>query len=60
MINQDDFHQLHNNHYELLVHEKEIELVKHINEFRDEVIESAKQRAPHKIANYIAAKIFAY
>ena len=41
------------NHYELLVHEKEIELVKHINEFRDEVIESAKQRAPHKIANYI-------
>ncbi len=40
-------------HYELLVHEKEIELVKHINEFRNEVAESAKQRAPHKIANYI-------
>ena len=39
-------------HYELLTHEKEIELVKHINEFRNEVIESAKQRAPHKIANY--------
>ncbi len=40
-------------HYELLTHAKEIELVKHINEFRNEVIESAKQRAPHKIANYI-------
>lgn len=39
--------------YDLLVHEKEIELVKHINEFRNEIIESAKQRAPHKIANYI-------
>ena len=33
--------------------EKEIELVKHINEFRNEIIESAKQRAPHKITNYI-------
>ena len=42
-----------NDHYELLTHEKEIELVKHINEFRNEIIESAKQRAPHKIANYI-------
>lgn len=41
------------NHFELLTHEKEIELVKHINEFRNEIIESAKQRAPHKIANYI-------
>lgn len=40
-------------HYELITHEKEIELVKHINEFRNEVIESAKARAPHKIANYI-------
>jgi len=39
--------------FELLIHPKEIELTKHINEFRDEVIESAKQRAPHKIANYI-------
>ncbi|MCD8028375.1 MAG: arginine--tRNA ligase [Erysipelotrichaceae bacterium] len=41
------------NSFELLIHPKEIELTKHINEFRDEVIESAKQRAPHKIANYI-------
>lgn len=40
-------------HYELLTHPKEIELVKHINEFRNEIVESAKQRAPHKIANYI-------
>lgn len=40
-------------HFELLVHPKEIELVKHINELRNEIIESAKQRAPHKIANYI-------
>ena len=40
-------------HYELLVHEKEIELVKHINAFRDEIVESAKQRAPHKMTNYI-------
>lgn len=40
-------------HYDLITHEKEIELVKHINEFRNEVVESAKARAPHKIANYI-------
>lgn len=40
-------------HYELLGDEKEIELVKHINEFRNEVIDSAKSRSPHKIANYI-------
>lgn len=40
-------------HYELLTHDKEIELVKHLNEFRNEVIDSAKTRSPHKIANYI-------
>lgn len=40
-------------HFELLEHAKEIELAKHINEFRNEVIESAKLRAPHKITNYI-------
>lgn len=39
--------------FELLTHEKEIELVKHINEFRNEIIDSAKMRMPHKIANYI-------
>lgn len=41
------------NHYELITHPKEIELLKHINEFRNVVIESAVQRAPHKIATYI-------
>ncbi|MFQ6793488.1 MAG: arginine--tRNA ligase [Thomasclavelia sp.] len=40
-------------HYELLVNSKEIELVKHINEFRNVVIDSAVSRMPHKIANYI-------
>lgn len=40
-------------HYELLVNDKEIELVKHINEFRNEIIDSAVNRTPHKIANYI-------
>lgn len=39
--------------YDLIVNQKEIELVKHINEFRNEIIDSAIQRAPHKIANYI-------
>lgn len=41
------------NEYDLIVNQKEIELVKHINEFRNEIIDSAIQRAPHKIANYI-------
>ena len=40
-------------HYEMLTHIKEIELVKHINELRNEVVESAKLRAPHKMTNYI-------
>lgn len=39
--------------YDLIVEEKAIELVKHINEFRNEVIDSAKTRLPHKITNYI-------
>lgn len=41
------------NQYDLIVAEKEIELVKHINEFRNEIVDSAKNRTPHKIANYI-------
>lgn len=41
------------NSFTLLQHSKEIELVKHINEFRNEIIDSAKLRAPHKIANYV-------
>ena len=40
-------------HYELLGNMKEIELLKHINEFRNEVDDAARLRAPHKIANYI-------
>lgn len=40
-------------HYEQLVEPKEMELLKHINEFRNEIIDSAKTRTPHKIANYI-------
>lgn len=40
-------------HYELLVNDKEINLLKHINEFRNEIVDSAKSRSPHKIANYI-------
>ena len=43
----------YSDHYELLVNPKEIELVKHINEFRNIVIDSAVNRTPHKIANYI-------
>ena len=39
--------------YDLLVNDKEIELVKHINEFKNVIIDSAKTRSPHKIANYI-------
>ncbi len=39
--------------YDLLVHPKEVELVKHINEFKNTIISSAKERMPHKIANYI-------
>ena len=39
--------------FELLTNEKEIELLKHINEFRNVVADSAKSRAPHKVTNYI-------
>ncbi len=40
-------------HFELLGNSKEVELLKHINEFRNEVNDAARLRAPHKIANYI-------
>ena len=40
-------------HFELLVNDKEMALLKHINEFRNEIADSAKSRSPHKIANYI-------
>jgi arginyl-tRNA synthetase len=40
-------------HFELLTDPKEISLLKHIGEFRNVIIDAAKQRAPHKVANYI-------
>lgn len=39
--------------YELLTHEKEIALLKYINEFSSVVAEAASSRAPHKVCNYI-------
>lgn len=39
--------------YELLTHEKEISLMKYINEFTNVVSDAAKTRAPHKVCNYI-------
>lgn len=39
--------------YDRLTHEKEIVLLKFINEFSDVVADAAKNRAPHKICNYI-------
>ncbi len=39
--------------FELLVHEKEVDLCQSINEFPNEVSEAARNRAPHKLANYI-------
>ncbi len=39
--------------YERLTHEKEIELMKYINEFTSVVAEAARLRAPHKVCNYI-------
>ena len=39
--------------YDLLVDPKEIELVKHVNEFRNVIIDSAINRTPHKITNYV-------
>ena len=40
-------------HFELLTDPKEISLLKQIGEFRNVIIDAAKQRAPHKVANYI-------
>ena len=41
------------NSYELLTHEKEVALMKYINEFSSVVADAAKTRAPHKVCNYI-------
>ena len=40
-------------HYELLTNPKEVDLLKQIGEFRNVIIDAAKARAPHKVANYI-------
>lgn len=39
--------------FELLTHEKEIALMKYINEFTNVVSDAARTRAPHKVCNYI-------
>ncbi len=39
--------------YDLLTHEKEISLLKYINEFTNIVADAARTRAPHKVCNYI-------
>lgn len=39
--------------YDLLTHEKEIQLLKYINEFTNVVSDAAINRAPNKVCNYI-------
>ena len=39
--------------FERLTNEKEIDLMKYINEFTNVVSDAAKLRAPHKVCNYI-------
>lgn len=39
--------------YALLTHEKEVQLLKYINEFPNVVADAARMRAPHKVCNYI-------
>lgn len=39
--------------FELLTHEKEIALMKYINEFTNVVSDAARNRAPHRVCNYI-------
>jgi len=39
--------------YELLTDEKEVQLLKYINEFPGVVADAAKTRMPHKVCNYI-------
>ena len=45
--------------YELITHPKELDLLKHINEFPGVVADAARTRMPHKMCNYIA-KLAAY
>lgn len=46
-----DFKEAQN--YDLLTHEKEISLMKYINEFTNVVSDAARTRSPHKVCNYI-------
>jgi len=39
--------------YDLITNDKEIQLLKHLNEFTNVVNDCAKNRAPHKMCNYI-------
>ncbi len=39
--------------YDRLTHEKEVSLMKYMNEFTSVVADAAKTRAPHKVCNYI-------
>lgn len=39
--------------YDLLTHEKEIQLLKYMNEFTNVISDAAKNRAPNKVCNYI-------
>ena len=41
------------NHFSLIKHEKELTLLKQINEFTNVVIDCATTRMPHKMCNYI-------
>ena len=47
------FHQLGLDPKFRLANPQEIELLKHINEFKNTINDAARTRAPHKIANYI-------
>ena len=40
-------------HFELITNAKELDLLKHINEFASAVADAAKTRQPHKMCNYI-------
>ncbi|MFV0381628.1 MAG: arginine--tRNA ligase [Breznakia sp.] len=39
--------------YNLLTHEKEIQLLKYLNEYTNVISDAAKNRAPNKVCNYI-------
>lgn len=43
------------NEFDLINSQKEIELLIHINDFSNIVVEAASSRLPHKISNYISA-----